>query len=95
MKDAIMVAERGPEVAYHLGSNPDEAARIASLPPLQQAIQLGRIEATLDPPKKVSTAPTPPPTVSKGNASSNFDPEKCTQAEYVKWREKSPRKEFG
>jgi hypothetical protein len=63
MYDTIVAAENGPDVVYHLGKNPDEAARIAKLPPLAQARELGRIEASLaakEPEgKKVSSAPAP------------------------------------
>jgi len=62
MAQAIQASDIGPEVIYHLGSNPKEAQRIANLPPILQAKEIGRIEAKLaaDPPaKRTSTAPAP------------------------------------
>jgi len=62
MAQSIQASDIGPEVIYHLGSNPKEAHRIASLPPILQAKEIGKIEAKLasNPPvKKTSTAPAP------------------------------------
>lgn len=54
-------AERGPELAYHLKSNPKVAEQIGKLPPLAQVRELTRLEASLPKPeaRKVSKAPTP------------------------------------
>lgn len=69
---AVHESEIGPQIAYHLGKNPAEAARIAALSPLSQAREIGRIESKLTaegakprPPKptKTTSAPPPPPTV--------------------------------
>tara|TARA_R110000868_G_C10515386_1_gene732551 strand:- start:53 stop:577 length:525 start_codon:yes stop_codon:yes gene_type:complete len=62
MAEVIKESDVGPEIAYHLGSNPKEAERISKLSPYQQAKEIGRIEAKLesDPPvKKTSSAPAP------------------------------------
>ena len=62
MAQAIQASDIGPDVIYHLGSNPKEAHRIANLPPILQAKEIGRIEAKLaaEPPvKKTSSAPEP------------------------------------
>lgn len=67
MAEAIKTSELGPEIAYHLGKNPDEARRIAGLNPLAAIREIGRLEARLDtkaaPPKPASDAPPPPPQV--------------------------------
>lgn len=63
----------GPHVAYHLATNVAESKRIASLNPIEQALEVGRLEgrflnsgkATV-PPKTVSSAPTPPEARSRG-----------------------------
>lgn len=71
MAELIAESERAPQVAYWLGKNPHEAARIASLPAHRQGAELVRIEARVSPPsqaRKVSKAPEPPPRV--GTASS-------------------------
>ena len=62
MAETIRASEIGPELAYHLGSNPKEAERIAKLSPFLQAKEIGRIEAKLaaEPPvKKTTSAPDP------------------------------------
>lgn len=62
MAAAILASELGPEVLYHLGSNPKEAARIADLHPIAQAKEIGKLEARLTgapPARKTSTAPPP------------------------------------
>lgn len=62
MAQTIQASEIGPDVIYHLGSNPKEAERIARLSPLLQAREIGKIEARLassPPAKKTSTAPAP------------------------------------
>ena len=41
MGQAILRTENGPDVAYFLGQNKDEAARIAALHPAQQLMELG------------------------------------------------------
>ncbi len=71
MADFVAESEKGAEVAFHLVQNPREAARIAQLPPLQQGIELARLEGKLSVApqiRKASTAPSPPPTVT-GNPS--------------------------
>lgn len=62
MVEVIKASEIGPDLAYWLGSNPKEADRIARLSPLQQAREIGKIEAKIasDPPaKKTTSAPAP------------------------------------
>jgi hypothetical protein len=73
MAQAIQASDIGPDVIYHLGSNPKEAHRIANLPPILQAKEIGKIEARLaaDPPaKRTSTAPAPLAPVSTTRSSS-------------------------
>lgn len=64
MAHAIMTSEHGPEIAYHLGKNPQEAARIASLQPVQQLVEVGLIVAKLTAPAPAPAAPAPKPAVS-------------------------------
>ena len=62
MAQSIQASDNGPDVLYYLGSNPDEAYRIARLSPLLQAKEIGKLEAGMasNPPvKKTSTAPAP------------------------------------
>jgi len=62
MADAMISSEIGPEIAYYLGSNIEEADRISELSPLLQIKEIGKLEAKLmaEPVvKKVSSAPEP------------------------------------
>jgi hypothetical protein len=62
MAQTIQASDVGPDVAYYLGSNPQEATRISKLSPFLQAKEIGKIEAKLasNPPVKKSTsAPAP------------------------------------
>lgn len=45
-RDSILIGDRGHEVAYYLAKNPDEAARVYSLPALQMVRAINLIEAT-------------------------------------------------
>lgn len=62
MAEAIYASDVGPEVAYYLGSNVKEAARISKLSPFLQAKEIGKIEAKLasEPPVKKTTSAPPP-----------------------------------
>jgi len=61
MAEIIFDMDKGPEVAYHLGSNLDEAARIHALPAVLRARELTKIEFQVEAlkPKVVSGAPDP------------------------------------
>jgi hypothetical protein len=77
MAQTIQASDVGPDMAYYLGSNPKEADRISRLSPLQQAKELGKIEAKLaDNPvvKKTSSAPAPiAPITARSTGSSATD----------------------
>ena len=77
MLEAIQGSEVGPEVAVYLAKNLDEAHNISRLPPFQQAVAMGRIEAKLlqapAPPARpvtVTRAPAPPPSIASGSPAS-------------------------
>ena len=62
MAQTIQASEIGPDLIYHLGSNPKEADRISRLSPLLQAKEIGKLEAQLSsapPARKTTTAPAP------------------------------------
>lgn len=77
MAQTIQASDIGPEVIYYLGSNPKESERIARLPVLLQAKEIGKIEAKLvsDPPvKRTSTAPAPiAPVTARTSGSNSYD----------------------
>jgi hypothetical protein len=77
MAQSIQASDVGPDIIYWLGSNPKESARIANLPPILQAKEIGRIEAKMasDPPlKRTSTAPAPiAPVTARSTSSPAYD----------------------
>ena len=77
MARAIQASDIGPDVLYHLGSNPKDAARISRLDPILQAREIGKIEAQLGaapPVKKTSNAPAPiAPVTARTTGSPAFD----------------------
>jgi hypothetical protein len=78
MADTIRASDVGPEVAYYLGTNIKETERIARLPPILQAKEIGKIEAKLadNPPiKRTTSAPAPitPVTARGSNNNPSFD----------------------
>jgi len=86
--EIIKRSDHGADILYHLGLNPAIAAQIASLPPIDAAVQIGRIEATLQaptPPRK-SNAPEPIKPV-RANAAPQKDPAKMSTDEYRAWRQ--------
>jgi len=98
MAEVIKASDLGPEIAYHLGSNPSEAARISHLSPLSQARELGRIEAGLGvtPTRRSSSAPDPiTPIGSRSSAPSynTSDPRstKMSPSDWINQRNKELR----
>lgn len=77
MADTIRGSDIGPDIAYYLGSNPDQAKRIFGLPAHLQAKEIGKIEAKLEsnpPARKTSNAPAPiNPVTPKGGGGGNYD----------------------
>lgn len=88
MAEVIYDSEHGADIAYHLGTNAAEAARIAALPNHRQAIELGKLEAKFSSPKPGPKDPPPPPprTVNGLAAGGVKDPGKMSMAEYVEAR---------
>ena len=73
----IKNSEVGPDIAYHLASNPAESKRIAALDPSEQLLEIGRLEGRFlyareaaqneaPKPKLVTDAPPPPADRSRG-----------------------------
>lgn len=74
----IVESEKGGEIAYWLGKNPDAARDLFQkfeTAPAQALIELGRIEARLSapPPKTATQAPKPAPVLSGGANPLAFD----------------------
>jgi len=90
MEMAIMHSDKGADLVYYLGKNPEIAERLATLPPYAAAVEIGRLEAqiTAPKPKRVSAAPAPINPVGS-SATVDKDPGKMTDAEYSEWRRKA------
>lgn len=91
MAEAIAISEKGPQVAYHLGLNRDEARRIFDLSlrnPVAAGLEIGRLEARLSLPQPRTTTKAPPPIqpLSAGGGTLSPDPEKMTMDEWLVWR---------
>lgn len=91
---AIMAHERGPEIAYYLANNDDDAFQVASVRPEMALAAVARIASRLQatpqapdsqPSKPVSKAPAPVPTVG-GRAATDVPPEKMTDEQWFKLR---------
>lgn len=89
MAEALMESDMSAELAHWMVSNPNEVARMATLPPAQQirhlALQEGRI-AQAPKARKVSQAPPPPPQVTSAASPSAKDPADMSTEEYIAWR---------
>jgi hypothetical protein len=91
MATFVAESDKGAEVAFYLAQNEREATRIARLSPLHQGIELARLEGKLSVApqiRKVSTAPSPPPTVTGNSSPASRDPHEMSQADYNEWYRK-------
>ena len=85
MAQTIMLDNNGAEVAYHLGKNPNEAARIAALPFAQQVTEIATLSGTFT--NNNSDAPDPIEVPRGGtDGYAGKDPEKMSPSEYRDWR---------
>ncbi|HEU4707931.1 MAG TPA: hypothetical protein VFS17_01330, partial [Methylophilaceae bacterium] len=96
MIEVIMESDIGPDLAYYLGKNPDEATRIAQLSPIAAARELGKIEAKLTPadktdPPKPSDAPKPPNPVKGTTTVSSSPADNDSTDSWMKKRNKQVR----
>ena len=90
---ALMHAENGADIAYHLGKESKEAQRIASLPPLAQVFEIGKLAAKLsaepEKPKAPSKAPAPiTPITGVAPTATNEPTEQDTMDAWMKKRTK-------
>lgn len=86
----IKNSEYGPDVAYHLASNPEESRRIAAMEPYEQMRAIARLEgrfealasapkATTNPPSKVAPSAPPPPQTRTRGAGGRFGVDPATE----------------
>lgn len=89
LADMIKGSDVAADVAYYIGKNPDHAARLSSMSPVDMARAFGRLEATISAPKPKTTSAAPDPiSPVKGAASATRDPSKMSINEYRAAREK-------
>lgn len=88
MAEAIQSSDIGPQLLYHLGQNPQEAARIAGLPPYLAAMELGRLSArlTAPQPRRNPSAPAPVKPLGGGEGLANTDPLKLSPDDWARQR---------
>lgn len=89
LAEQIFDMDKGPEVAYHLGSHLDEAERIFALQPRERTRELTKLEFQVEAlkPKLVSDAPDPL-TPLGNNESVQADPDKMSADQWRTWRNK-------
>jgi hypothetical protein len=85
---AVMDAEAPHKVLAHLAANPDLAATLADLTPLQQARQLALIEHEMSKPITRQPANTPKPLEPVSTQSTGAEPDPADTERWIKWRNK-------
>lgn len=88
LTEAAIESGNPHEVLYHLAKNPDEAARIALLPPTRQAVAIAKVAQNLNSPKRVSAAPPPisPKVQGVGTAPATLDDPGLSMEEWARLR---------
>lgn len=97
MMDVILDSPRSADLAYYLGANVEEVERISRLTPVQQAAELGKIEATKLPdrapkPKPQTKAPPPITPVRPTSVAAEKAPSEMSTEEYRAWRRRNEPK---
>jgi len=92
MANIFMESDKGPDIAYHLGKNPDVAARISRLPLQKMALAIGRLEAEVSKPSpkpQQTNAPEPPNPV--GGTQPTIDAASLSTADWINQRNEERR----
>lgn len=94
LTEAAIETGNPQEVLYHLAKNPDEAARIALLPPTRQAVAVAKLASGLNAPKRVSAAPPPitPKVQGIGSAPATLDDPNISMEEWARLRNEATRR---
>jgi len=82
------------EVLYHLAKNPDEAARVAMLPPTKQAVAIASLAQNFKGGKKITSAPPAiaPKVNGAATVTASLDDPNLSMEEWAKLRMASRRK---
>jgi hypothetical protein len=92
MRQLVVESEMSADIAYYLGKNHETSRRIALLPALQAAKEIGKIEALLGrTAKKTTKAPAPINPIGGIKEVVNKDPEKMTTKEWMEERNRQLR----
>lgn len=94
IQDVILGSEHGPRIVYELAKDRAEAERIMSLPPMQAALAIGRLEAKFSTsaapaapaaPTKPAVTKAPAPITPNRSSGGQFtkDPDQMTDAEWL------------
>jgi len=88
LTEAAIESGNPHEVLYHLAKNPDEAARIALLPPTRQAVAVAKLATAVTAPRKVTSAPPPisPKVQGIGSAPATLDDPNISMEEWARLR---------
>lgn len=94
LTEAAIETGNPQEVLYHLAKNPDEAARIAMLPPTRQAVAIAKVASGLNAPKRVSSAPPPitPKVSGIGTAPATLDDPDISMEEWARLRNEQSKR---
>tara|TARA_Y100000310_G_C20684999_1_gene818408 strand:- start:1007 stop:1828 length:822 start_codon:yes stop_codon:yes gene_type:complete len=95
--NAFADSEVGPEIAYHLSKNPEEARRIGDLPEAELNREIGKLEGRFSvtpEPRAISNAPEPLNPL-RGNAPVAKDPEKMNTEEWMAHEKERQIKKMG
>jgi hypothetical protein len=101
MAEIIRSSDVGPDLAYYLGKNREEAVRISEMTVAQQGAALARLEVKISnapPVKKTSSAPAPiSPVNPRGSASADYDttdPRSVSKMSASEWIERENKREM-
>lgn len=97
MRDAFVMSENGPSVAYHLGTHPAEAERIRAMPAAMQLIEIGRLETKLSlagAQRKTPSAPAPINPVGMGGGTKDKNPSEMSDEEWFSWKKEQEKKQI-
>jgi len=87
VRQAIILADNGPALAYHLAKNPAIADEVNGLPPMLAGMRLGQISAKLAAAPAAKTSKTPAPSAPvQPTGAVEKDPEKMSPREYMAYR---------
>jgi hypothetical protein len=102
MAEVLVGSDHGAEIAYFLGSNPDQAARIAKLSPARAGAELAKIEASLNLSSTSTTtkaatskAPTPPITLKGAGGGTDAEPDPKDFKKWNQWMDREAKRKAG